>query len=289
MTVTNFTCASPAICLLAKSALLTLACAAVSLPSSANSLNDTHLFRFGIYEQDIDIKAAANRDPFPEVELDFDKVLGLDKSSQSYFFQYEWRFRDKWSLRTFYTNMEADGEQKASKDFNWDGNEFHAGFKLGTEFGVDTYLVAVDYEFMRTDKIELGVGFGLHAFDIETTIEVEGRIADVEGQELGDGRAVKSNSALLAPLPNLRVFGRYAVTPKWTVEGALGWLSANYDDYDGDYLFLTLLTEYRITDRFGVGFAYQVSEIDITKDKRNGSDSYDIDQYGPSIFISYGF
>lgn len=274
---------------LTKPAVLALACASVSLPSQADPINDTHLFRFGVYEQKIDVNASSVRDPFPETELDFDNILGLDESSTSFFLQYEWRFKEKWFLRAFYTNMEADGEKKRSRPFNWNGVDYEAGLKLGTTFGVDTYLVAAEYAFLRTEKMELGAGFGLHAFDITTTIEIEATIDDVDGGGSVAGKGRKSKNDLLAPLPNLRLFGRYAFTPKWSAEGAVGWLSANYEDYEGDYLFLTLLTEYRITDRFGVGLAYQISEIDITHDRRNGSDTYDIDQYGPSIFISYGF
>ena len=263
--------------------------AAISTHGRADPLNDTHLFRVGIYEQDIDVKASAQRDPLPEVELDFDEFLGIDESSSSFFLQYQWRFRDNWALRGFYTNMEADGKKTATKEFNWDGREFEAGLRLGSEFAVDTYLLAVDYTFINSDKAELGLGFGLHAFDIDTTIEATLTVDDSSGEEEGRRRVVRNNSELLAPLPNLRAFGRYALTPKWSVEGAVGWLSANYEDYDGDYLFLTLLTEYRFTERFGVGLTYQISEIDITHEKKRGSDSFDIDQYGPAIFLSYGF
>ena len=263
--------------------------ATVSSGGHADPLNDTHLFRFGIYEQDIDVKASAQRDPLPEVELDFDEFLGIDESNSSFFLQYQWRFRDNWSLRAFYTNMEADGSKTASTDFNWDGREFEAGLELSSEFAVDTYLLAVDYTFVSNDKTELGLGFGLHAFDIDTTIEAILTVDDSTGVEEGRRRVVRNNSELLAPLPNIRAFGRYAFTPKWSVEGAIGWLSANYEDYEGDYLFLTLLTEYRFTDRFGIGLTYQISEIDVTHDKKRGSDSFDIDQYGPAIFVSYGF
>jgi hypothetical protein len=260
-----------------------------SIAVQASPLNDKHLFRFGVYEQDIDVKASAVRDPLPEVELDFDEFLGIDESSKSFFIQYQWRFKENWALRTFYTNMEADGRKRSSKPFNWDGQEYEAGLSLGSEFGVDTYLLAVDYTFVNNDKAELGIGFGLHAFDIETTIEIELNVENIDDGEEGRRRVVRNNSDLLAPLPNFRGFGRYAFTPKWSIEGAIGWLSANYEDYEGDYLFLTLLTEYRITDRFGVGITYQVSEIDVTHDKSRGEDSFDIEQYGPSIFVSYGF
>lgn len=257
--------------------------------AGANPLNDTHIFRAGVYEQDIDISAAITRDPYPEQDIDFDKVLGVDDSTTSFFFQYQWRFREKWDLSIFYTQMEADGKKRATRDFNWDGQDYTAGVQLSTELTLDTYLASVDYSFIRDDRKEFGMGFGLHAFDIGSTIELRAGIDQPGSGEDVSGKAVRTSSDLLAPLPNLRAYGRFMVTPKWAVIGSMGWLSANYEDYDGDYLFITLLTEYRFTERFGVGFSYQVSEIDITHDTKRGSKHFDIDQYGPSIYLTYGF
>ncbi|QFU77301.1 hypothetical protein EY643_17450 [Halioglobus maricola] len=267
-----------------------LACIAGSQQAVGNPISDTHIFRVGAYEQDIDVAASATRGGAPEVEIDFDKALGLDDSATTLFFQYQWRFKENWTLSAFYTNMSADGSNTAGRDFNWDGVDYKAGARLDTEFGVDTYLIAVDYSFIKTDKLDIGAGFGLHAFEIETDIEAEvGIVEDGNTDDSIRGRVARNTTELLAPLPNIRGFARYMITPKWAVLGSLGWLSANYEDYDGDYLFLTALTEYRFTENFGIGASYQISEIDVTNDNGNRKRAFDIDQYGPSIYLTYGF
>ena len=50
-----------------------LLCLLVSRTSLANPLTDTHIFRLGVFEQDIDVDASVTRDPFPKLEIDFDK------------------------------------------------------------------------------------------------------------------------------------------------------------------------------------------------------------------------
>jgi len=154
---------------------------------------------------------------------------------------------------------------------------------LKTDFNLDTYLLAVNYSLVRDDKKELGVGFGLHAFDIDTTITGAAGLDRVEGDE------VRTSGDVLAPLPNLRFYGTYMITPKWEVSLSGGWLSFAYDDYDGGYLFLTTFTEYRFTDRFGIGVSYQAAEIDVTHKDSSGKEKFDIELYGPSIFLTYGF
>ena len=251
--------------------------------ASANSVTDTHRFRLGYYDQDVDLNASITRSPQPEVKVDFDRVLGLDESSHSGFFSYQWRFGEKWALQGFYSRMEASGEKLATRDFNFDGQDYKAGVLLESEFDLDTYLVAVNYSFLRDDRKEFGLGAGLHAFDIDTTIGAAVRVEGVT--ESG----VRNNATLLAPLPNLRFFGTYMITPRWEISLSGGWLSITYDDYDGDYLFLTAFTEYRFTERFGIGLSYQSADIDATVEDRKTRKEFEIDISGPSIFLTYGF
>jgi hypothetical protein len=249
----------------------------------ANSIEDTHLFRLGAYEQDIDMTAGVTANGFPEIILDFNKVLGLEESSTTVFLSYQWRFKKKWSLQTFYSQMEAQGKKLATRDFNYNGVEYTAGARLDTDVNLDTYLLALNYSFLRDDKKEIGVGFGLHAFDFDTTI-VTG--IGLDGVERNGAR---NNAQLTAPLPNLRAYGTHMFTPKWEVSVSAGWLSFSYEDYDGDYLFLNAYTEYRFTNSFAIGLSYQVAEIDVTHEDSKAKEQFDIQLYGPSIFFTYGF
>lgn len=249
----------------------------------ANSIEDTHRFRLGVYEQDVDVTAAVTKDPLPEIDINFDKVLGLEESGTTAFLSYNWRFKEKWSLNAFYSKMEVDGKKIATKDFNYNGEEYTAGVLLETDFGLDTYLIAANYSFIRDDRKEFGVGLGLHAFDIDSTI---GATVGVDGQEQAGNR---TNSQITAPLPNLRAYGTFLITDRWEISAAAGWLSFNYEDFGGDYLFLTAFTEYRFTEHFGIGLSYQIAEIDVTHKDNQGREEFNIDLLGPSIYLTYGF
>jgi hypothetical protein len=252
-------------------------------PAVSDTLSDTHIFGLGYYDQEVDISAAATVKPQPKVELDFDRALGLDESADTFFAAYQWRFKEKWSLQLMYAKMSADGNRSADRDFTWDGEEYTFGTRIKTDFELDTLLSSVRYAFIRDERKELGLGFGLHAFDIKTTLEINADI-DEDSQ-----RGSRTNTELLAPLPNLAAFGHYLISDNWSVSGSLAWLSINYDEYDGDYTLLNLITEYRFTDRFGVGFSYQWSNIDVERKKSRKTTSFDIDTYGPSIYLVYGF
>lgn len=249
----------------------------------ANSIEDTHRFRLGAYEQDVDVTSSVTIDPLPEIDINFDKVLGLEESTTTAFLSYRWRFSENWSLDAFYSQMDATATKIATEDFTYNGEEFTLGARLDTDFGLDTYLLAASYSLIRDSRKEFGVGFGLHVFDIETTIAAA---VGVKGKVVEDTR---TNATVTAPLPNLRVYGTYLITDRWEISAAAGWLSLNYEDYEGDYLYLTAFTEYRITKNFGMGVSYQVAEIDVIEDDGTTRKKFDMDFLGPSIYLTYGF
>ena len=258
---------------------------ALTAPNAAwaNSIEDTHRFRLGVYKQDVDVTGSVTRDSFPPVDVDFDRVLGLEESNTTAFLSYQWRFTENWSLSAFYTQMEAEGEKVASKDFNFNGQEYTAGTRLKTDFNLDTYLIAANYSPIRDSRKELGVGFGFHVFDIESTIAAEVGLTGFEQE------GSRTTSEVTAPLPNLRAYGTYMVTDRWEVSVSTGWLSFSDEEFSGDYLYLTAFTEYRFTKNFGVGLSYQVAEVDLTKEDSKSKKEFDMEFYGPSVFLTYGF
>lgn len=256
--------------------------------TAGNSIEDTHLFQLGVYSQEADIQATSTIDPFPPIEIDLTDDLGMDDSSESIFLGYRWRFSEKWQLGVSFTRLELDGKGEASKDFNFDGEDFTAGVAVSTEYNMDTYLIDVGYSFIRNDQWEVVVGFGLHAFDIETVIDSQFALEGSSGG-VGGTERLRANVDFLAPLPNARAGVTYMLTPKWEINAGIGWLSLEIDNIDGNYTYGEISTEYRITDRFGIGATYQFSEIDVTVDERDGFDAVDIEFSGPSIYLSYGF
>ena len=254
---------------------------------AGNSIEDTHTFRLGVHSQDAEIKSVSNVFPFPPIEIDLTDDLGMDDSSESIYVSYRWRFGEKWALSATFQRLELDGSGAAAIDFNFDGTEYSAGTAIDSEFNVDTYLIDLGYSIVRSEKWEVVVGFGLHAFDIETAIT--GRVELSGDGEVIIGVRSTANADFLAPLPNLRGGVTYMITPKWELRGGIGWLSLEIDNIDGKYLYADIGTEYRITDRFGIGAAYQISEIDVTNDKSDGFDKLDVDFSGPSIYLTYGF
>ncbi len=132
--------------------------------AAGDSIQDTHSFRLGIYSQDADITVQSAIDPFPPIEIDLIDDLNLDDGSESIYFNYRWRFKEKWSLSATFMRLELDGNEVAGFDFNFDGKPFTAGAAIASQFDMDTYLIDVAYSLVRN-----GTTYQLSKIDVTST------------------------------------------------------------------------------------------------------------------------
>ena len=239
-------------------------------------LSDTHSFILGAHFQSSGTEVGARSN----IDL---SDLGVDDDDISWMLAYRWRFTDRWTLSAGASDFQVDGDVTVSDTFEFDGKEFEAGVSLESDFSVETYIVDLMYRVYKTDRAELLLGGGVHAlnFDVEFKgtlfLEDESRSETVSGDDL------------LAPLPNLRMHGFYALTPNWAVNGTLGWMSANIDDWDGRYVYANLRTDYRFGSHFGIGLGYQYVDVDVSHERSRLDSSFDVNYHGPTLYLVYGF
>jgi len=245
-------------------------------------LSDRHTLILGGFRQSADGKFYANPDNTDEAAIDFDD-LDIDDTESSLMVEYRYRLNDKWLFAAGAFYFETDGRNEAAREFEYDGIVFEAGATLDTHLEVDTYMIEALYSVYKSDRAEIMLGGGLHMFDFSAAIEARVFVGDQEraGSEASDD--------ILAPLPNFRAQGFYAITPKWALSGAFGWLSANYDEYEGSFSYVHARTMYRFTERFGVGVGYQYVDVDLTQERKHGEAGFDVQFEGPTIYLAYGF
>jgi len=211
--------------------------------------------------------------------------LDIDDTNTTPYIGFRWRFADRWRLTFDYIGVDTDGSVR--KDFDdLDFGEIEAsGFlAVDTTFKTDFYIAQAGYSFLKNERAELGIGAGVHVVKFDTELKVS---AGVSG--LGQVSVPSDNVDLTAPLPNVLGFGTYAFTPKLSLEGSIGWFGLDYQDYSGDLVALSANLDYRLTDHFGIGVGYNYLDMDLTIDKSNRMDTYDLIYKGPVVYVSAGF
>ena len=165
-----------------------------------------------------------------------------------------------------------------------DGKEFTAGTALDTSLEVDTYILDVLYRVYRNDNFEVMLGGGIHAIDFEASMKGRAFIDNFERE------SATASSDLLAPLPNLRAQMFYAFNERWALGMSMGWLSANYDDYDGSFGYVHARLGYSFNKNWALTLGYQLSQIDLTHEKSSTEETeLEIDFNGPTLLLNYRF
>ena len=268
--------------------LLCAVAALAALPTAAEPvinpvLDDAFTFRMGAIRNEVEGRATVSRKPLPVTPIGLD-VLGLDEDDVSPWASVRWRFGERWALNFHYDRYENNASAEIEDSFNFDGAVFPAGARVESDLTADAYVMDVSYSVFRGRAYEAGIGLGLHAFDLDASLEGTLEIGDnVETLESAD-------RSLIAPVPNLRAYGTYAFSRNLSVTGSAGWLSASYEDWDGRFLYLRGTVEYRPWERWGLGLGYQFTDIDIEHERGGGDfEKYDIDLRGFQAYIGFSF
>ena len=264
--------------------LLLLLTATCSQANDADGPTDAkrHRLQVGVTWQTADLEFSANRQPLPPVSISQDDV-GLDDSYTSFMIDYQYRINSDWTLFMGAYRFSIDGATQIERDLNFNGAVYPVGSYVESTADIDVYIVDGLYTLHQSENMEIRVGAGLHAFDLRASLDGALTAGDQEGP------FAEESEAFLAPLPNLRFQGEYALSERLNFELTLGWLSASYEDYSGDFRYANAQLHFAVTERLGISSGFQYTRVNVSEKRSNGKDKYDVDLYGPNVQVSYSF
>jgi hypothetical protein len=219
-----------------------------------------------------------------EGSIDLDDI-GFDSDDVSPLAGGRWRFGSKrnWTIALSYFGNRGSGDSVLDTSFTYEGVTYTVGGTVSSELNTDILIGMIGWAPFKSEKYELGFGVGAHVADLEVKFAGAGIVS---GSPVG---SVTTKEDVLAPLPNIWVYGGYAFTPKLSLQGAFGWLSLDIGKYDGELLTASGMLEYRLRKNLGLGAGYRYISTDLTVDQSNFKDKFDIDYYGPFVYMTLGF
>ena len=187
----------------------------------------------------------------------FEDEFGLNRSDEVFAIDFGWRYGEKWSLLTQY--FESSGSRGAvlDEDIEWNDVVFGQGSNVvaGQEFS----LVRVFFgrQFDTSERHDFGVGAGFHWLEIGAFIQGDILVSGAPNEFRRE--SVKAEF----PLPNVGVWYRYSLSPKWALRSRFDYLSVDIGDYSGSLVNGSLGFNYRLFENFGVGLSYNIFELDL--------------------------
>jgi hypothetical protein len=212
--------------------------------------------------------------------VDLEDDLGLATSTTTFLGGLQWHAsrRSKFELNYYYIGRNST--KTLEEDVEFKDTIYPANSKINASFSTGIFQFSYGYALLLNPRYEAGLAIGAH----------------VVGVKVGMGSADNAGSAdaetdfnFTAPLPDLGIWGGYAINKQWAVNGAFNYLSLTIGDFTGRILSYNAGVTYSILKNLSasLGYAGLNFKVNGTKDAFKGYFKWG--NNGPVLTVHYAF
>ena len=212
--------------------------------------------------------------------IDFENDLGFDKQITTFATNLQWRSSRRSRFDLSYYQLNRTATYTIKKTFQFGDNTYNVNANVNSFFNNSIYKFSWGYALLSNPKAELGLSLGIHTMVTNFGIAVNGA---------GIGLSASDRYSFTAPLPNLGVWGGYALTSKLAAKGEFSYLSLKSGGIDGKIIGYQFSLLYKVAKNVDLALGYSGFNFDInaTGDKRNAGVAWGYN--GPSLSATYSF
>lgn len=202
--------------------------------------------------------------------------LGLDDEANQGRIELMLRMRDRHRVRIDYLKLDRYGESTLTRPIVYRNTTYFTGDRVLSEFNVRALGLTYSGSVLRRERVELGIGLGLHVLEAAANAEVRARNVSEQGSGIG-------------VLPTLAVDGSWRISSRWALTGRAQYLSVSSNDVDGrfgDY-HVDLQYRWRPNLAMGIGWSRLTLDVDIGDSDLPGRVA--LDSAGPELFFRVSF
>ena len=209
--------------------------------------------------------------------IDFENDLGFTKSTSTFLGGVQWRASRRSKFELDYFHLSRNSTHTLQKEIEFKDSTYHVNTTVNAFFKTDIYQFSYGYALFLNPRYEAGLAIGAHIARINA------------GIGLSSGAGVETDFDFTAPLPDLGVWGGYAINKRWAVNAAFNYLSLTIGDIRGRILSYNARVTYGILKNLSASLGYTGLnfKVDVTKDHFKGYFKWGYS--GPALTVNYAF
>ena len=209
--------------------------------------------------------------------IDFENDLGFTKSTATFLGGVQWRASRRSKFALDYFHLSRKSTHTIQKEIEFKDSTYPVNTSVNAFFSTDIYQFSYGYALLLNPRYEFGLAIGAHVARINA------------GIGLTSGAGIATNFDFTAPLPDLGVWGGYAISKKWAVNASFNYLALTVGDIRGRILSYNASITYLILKNFSASLGYTGLDfkVDVTKDRYKGF--FEWGYHGPSLIAKYAF
>jgi hypothetical protein len=216
---------------------------------------------FFIRRTDTDIAFKKSNAPLEiGVGIDFERNLGVSETESEARIDGYYRFNKRHRVDWTWFRIDRTGTQTIDIDIDLPDVDFPPGTTIETTFNTEIIKLAYTFSFLNSEKVEAGIGGGLHIARIDLTLE------DVSTFNL------QEQSGFTAPLPVGRFIFNYNITPRWKWINSLDFFFLEARGFKGSLTDFRTAVEHHTFRNVGFGFGLNRFSVDLETEDANADE-----------------
>ena len=211
--------------------------------------------------------------------IDFENDLGFNRGIGTFLADAQWRASRRSRFDLSYYGIHRTAFYTLKKDIDFGDHTYAVDSRVNAFFNTDIYRFSYGYALLSKPRYEAGLLIGAHVIGAGVGIGISG--ANVN--------SYSDAFSFTAPLPDVGVWGGYAINSRWAVNGEFSYLSLTVDNTKGRILSGYLNVTYRLPLLFEVSLGYTGFNFDVNTVRKNLSGDFKWSYNGPSLTGSYSF
>jgi hypothetical protein len=208
--------------------------------------------------------------------LSGEEDLGLDDVVDQARIEFNVRMAERSNVRVDYFKLNRFSQVTLAEDIEFSDFSFDAGDTFRSKIDFRDLSLTYTYSLFKGEKVEAGLGLGLHVFEIQA-----------EGGEPGTLNGDRDSEA--GVFPSAAVNFAYRISKRWAVTARYNGLQVSSDDGEGSYVDAHADIQYRWRKNFAVGIGYTRINIDLELSDVDEPFMFNLDTKGPELFFRASF
>jgi hypothetical protein len=221
-----------------------------------------------------------NEDGSHGTTIDFEKDLGFSKSTGTFLGSAQWRASRRSKFELNYYHIDRTSTKTLDKDIVFRDTTFKLNSSVQAFFNTDIFQFSYGYALLLNPKYEVGLSIGAHIVKAKTGIGLNTTLGNVSAEQ---------DFGFTAPLPDIGIWGGYAISKKWAFNGYFNYLALTIGNIKGSLVSYEASVTYKILNNLSASAGYMGLDfkVDANNDKARGYLKWGYN--GPSLTVNYSF
>ena len=240
----------------------------------------------GGYVPAVDTQLRVDRAGGSGTVLDLEDDLDFEDRPTSPYALLNLRLGQRWRIEGEYFSIDRDKTTVIDRELEIGDSVFPIDATVNSFFDTDVYRLSAGYSFFKRPNAEVGAALGAHVTTFDLGIRSEGTLTSIS--EAAD---------TLAPLPTVGLYGFYAFSPRWLMQGRVDYFALEYEEYSGGLLNFNVGLEFQLAKHVALGAGYRYVDLEFTAEKTlsvgdvsdDFSGEFEYHYSGPTVYLSFSY